>query len=105
MKVFFHHIYEYKKGLRNLILHTTNKCFQSPIIKKLESENIAHVIYPVGENRINIFFGSLECIDVIRLIGKRELSTYNAEEDFILGTMLGYDRLKQCKRYIIKKES
>lgn len=25
MEVFIHHIYEYQKGIRNLILHTTEK--------------------------------------------------------------------------------
>jgi len=27
------------------------------------------------------------------------------EEDFILGTMLGYDRVKQCERYLKRKKS
>lgn len=103
MKVFLHHIYEYKKGLRNLILHTTRLSFQEGIIKKLESENIAYIIHPVGKDRINIFFGAVDCIDVINSIDKNSLSAYNAEEDFILGIMLGYERLRQCKRYLKKK--
>ena len=103
MKVFLHHIYEYRKGLRNLILHTTCRSSQDDIIKKLKGEHIAYVIYPVGKDRINIFFGAVDCIDVIRSIGKNDLSKYNAEEDFILGIMLGYDRLKQCERYLKKK--
>jgi hypothetical protein len=37
---------------------------------------------------------------VIRAIGKTSLSDYTPEEDFILGTMLGYGRLQQCVRYI-----
>jgi len=86
-----------------LILHTTARCFRDSIIRKLEGENIAYVIYPVGENRINIFFGAIACIDVIRSIDKNNLSAYSAEEDFILGVMLGYDRLKQCERYLKKK--
>ncbi|RLD17868.1 MAG: DUF2023 domain-containing protein, partial [Caldiserica bacterium] len=30
----------------------------------------------------------------------RLLSNLTEEEDFILGIMLGYDRLKQCERYM-----
>jgi hypothetical protein len=31
------------------------------------------------------------------------LSNLTDEEDFILGTMLGYDRVKQCERYLKRK--
>ena len=33
------------------------------------------------------------------------LSSLTDDEDFILGTMLGYDRVKQCERYLKKKRS
>ena len=103
MKIFRHHLYEYRKGLRNLILHTTRRSFGERIIKKLVKEGVAYVIYPVNNNRINVFFGASECVDVIRHIGKTDLKAYSAEEDFILGIMLGYDRLRQCERYLKKK--
>ena len=105
MKIFYHHLYEYRKGLRNLILHTTCRSFGERIIKKLEKEGVAYVIYPVNNNRINVFFGASECVDIIRRIGKTDLKVYSAEEDFILGIMLGYDRLKQCQRYLKNKNS
>ena len=34
----------------------------------------------------------------------RPLNQLTAEEDFILGAMLGYDLCQQCKRYCSKKE-
>ena len=34
MDVLVHHIYEYEKGLRNLILHTTSKALKEKIEKK-----------------------------------------------------------------------
>ncbi len=100
MQVFNHHVYEYKKGLRNLILYTSKKIDQDDIIEKLTIDNISYLIYSVNEDIINIFFGNDSCIEVIRLIGKNSLNDYTPDEDFILGIMLGYDRVLQCKRYI-----
>ncbi len=44
-------------------------------------------------------------IDVIKQMKFTSLSNLTDEEDFILGTMLGYDRLKQCERYLKRKRS
>lgn len=101
--VFFHHIYEYKKGLRNLILHTTAQDNETKIRTQLERKQIAYVIYPLGRDKINVFFGEKICIQVIAQIGKPNLCEYTDEEDFILGIMLGYDRKKQCARYLQRK--
>jgi hypothetical protein len=101
--VFLHHIYEYKKGLRNLILHTTSQVNEKKIRTRLEQSKIAYVIYPLGKDKINVFFGEAICIDVIKQIGKIHLFDYTAEEDFLLGIMLGYDRKKQCERYLHRK--
>ena len=51
-----------------------------------------------------MFFGETECVNIIRRIGKKKLNEYSPEEGFILGVMLGYDRLMQCKRYLKTKE-
>ncbi len=104
MEVFVHHIYEYEKGLRNLVLHTTSSENMHYVITKLTNRSIAYKIYDIGRGRINIFFGSPECVDVIEGIGKKDLGRYTPEEDFILGTMLGYDRRKQCERYLNLKQ-
>lgn len=104
MEVFLHHIYEYQKGIRNLILHTTEKENIDFIKNKLNAENISFIIYPLGCNRINVFFGAKECVEVIKNIDKPSLTTYTPEEDFMLGIMLGYDRRRQCERYLKFKE-
>lgn len=104
MEVFIHHIYEYQKGIRNLILHTTDKKNIGIIKEKLNSENIDYIIYPLGKQRINVFFGAKECVEVIKNINKLSLTAYTPEEDFILGIMLGYDRRKQCERFLKFKE-
>lgn len=104
MEVFIHHIYEYEKGLRNLILHTTHLSNREKIEEKLNFKNIPYIIQEIERNMINIFFGNENCINVLNAIGKKSLTEYTPEEDFILGTMLGYDRVQQCQRYIkIKK--
>ena len=43
---------------------------------------------------------------VLKLVNhsvKKPLSNFTDEEDFILGVMLGYDRTRQCDRYIKRK--
>ncbi len=99
LKVFMHHIYEYKKGLRNLIL-TTEKASNKDYIKyRLEKENIPYLIQDVSERSINVFFGNENCIKVVSTFD-RHLNKLSPEQDFMLGIMLGYDRILQCKRYM-----
>ena len=79
LKVFLNHVYEYKKGVRNMVLYT------------------------IGCNKINLFFGRRECIEVIQSMTSRPLNELTPEEDFILGAMLGYDICGQCLRYCKRK--
>ncbi len=104
MQVFVHHLYEYKKGLRNLILHTTKAEYENAIVAKLLKYDIDYLIQHVGEKKINVFFGAAECIRVVDYFIHKSLTDLTDEEDFILGTMLGYDGIIQCKRYIQRKE-
>lgn len=104
MEVFLHHIYEYEKGIRNLILHTISKSYMPLIERKLQSKNIAYHITEIRNGNINVFFGDESCINIIKSINKNSLSDYSLEEDFMLGIMLGYDRKKQCERYLKFKE-
>ena len=104
MKVFCHHLYEFEKGLRNLILHTTEAENRKFIEKRLTDHNIPYIIYQVSSDKINVFFGNESCINVIKEIGKSDLRDYTDEEDFMLGIMLGYDRVQQCERYL-KRQS
>lgn len=102
MKVLLHHIYEYKKGLRNLVLHTLSSKYQKEAENILKRQNIKHITQNVTANKINIFFGTEHCVEIIESFGDKPLYDYTPEEDFILGTMLGYDQIQQCKRYIKK---
>ncbi len=99
MKVLMNHIYEYQKGVRRMVLFTFNKKYEQFAIQRLQHQNISYIIQPVGNDRLNLFFGRKECLDAIRLIVTRPLNELTPEEDFILGAMLGYDICMQCERY------
>ncbi len=103
MEIFCHHVYEYWKGLRNLILHTAPLSDLPAIEHKLRHYSIAYVVHHIGHDRINVFFGHPDCIAVVQKFGTTDLSKLNDEQDFILGVMLGYDRMKQCARYLKKR--
>ena len=66
-------------------------------------QHIEYVLQPAGKNNLNLYFGRKECLDAIRLIVTRPLNELTPEEDFILGTMLGYDLCAQCQRYCQRK--
>ncbi len=100
MEVFCHHLYEYKKGIRNLVLHTIGFADSQKAIKRLEQNGIHYVAYRITPQKVNLFFGARECVDIVKAIGKKNLKHYTPEEDFMLGIMLGYERRKQCERYL-----
>ncbi|WP_020611228.1 DUF2023 family protein [Sediminispirochaeta bajacaliforniensis] len=104
MKVLAHHIYEYKKGLRSLVLHTLDASSEAEAVRRLERNNISYLIRRVNKRKINIFFGNKACVHVVTSFGDKPLNAFTPEEDFILGIMLGYNRTEQCKRYLARKE-
>lgn len=99
LKVFHHHIYEFKKGIRTLILTTEKSKHKQAIEQKLKKENIDYVIHDVDKNKINVFFGEKPCVDVVKTLNPK-LSEHTPQEDFMLGILLGYDKVKQCERYL-----
>lgn len=103
MKVLMNHIYEYKKGVRCMVLFTFNKRYEQMALARLEHQGISYIVQPVGNDRLNLFFGRKECLDAIRLMVTRPLNQLTPEEDFILGAMLGYDICAQCERYCERK--
>ena len=103
MKVLVNHIYEFKKGVRRMVLFTYNKRYEQFAVTRLQHQNISYVIQPVGNDRLNLFFGKKECLDAIRLMITKPLCQLTPEEDFILGAMLGYDICAQCERYCERK--
>ena len=99
-ELFAHHLYELEKGLRHLVLHTAPVEMMGEMIKKLEKNDLDFYIQELSSEKINLFFGEKECIEIIKGFKNKELNKYTPEEDFILGIMLGYDTLKQTRRYL-----
>ena len=79
MKVLMNHIYECKKGVRRMVLFTFNERFESFAITRLQSQNISYIVQPVGNGRLNLFFGKPECLDAIRLMVNKPLSQLSPE--------------------------
>ena len=100
MKVFAHHLYEYSKGLRRLVLHTTRSEYKEAIVAKLEQRGIAYIIQDVTGTKINIFFGADYCIGVLMSFPHLNLCKLSIDKDFIIGAMLGYDMKMHCRRYL-----
>ena len=101
MVVLAHHIYEYNKGLRNLVLHTMNASNREKAECKLRSNHIKYYIQVVNAKKINVFFGADECVEVIkRIVADKSLNELTPAEDFILGTLLGYDKKQHCTRLL-----
>ncbi len=103
LKVFLNHVYEYKKGVRRMVLYTVNRKYEAFATARLKSQKIDYLIQAVDDSKINLFFGRPECIHAIRCIVTRPLNQLTPEEDFILGAMLGYDICAQCERYCARK--
>ncbi len=99
LRVFHHHIYEFKKGIRNLILTTEKAIYKNTIEQRLKNENIDYLIHNVDDKKINVYFGAPQCVDVVKTFNPK-LNKLTPEQDFMLGIMLGYDRVKQCERYL-----
>lgn len=103
MQVFYHLIYEYQKGLRDLCLHTCSNEFEFRIKKALTDQNISYLICPIQDNKINVFFGLKACLQIIKQFSCKELNNLSVEEDFILGMMLGYAKHQQYERFLDRK--
>ena len=103
LKVLMNHIYELNKGVRHMVLFTCNKKYSEITIQRLESQGIPYLLQPAGRQNLNVYFGRRECLEAIRLIVTRPLNQLTPEEDFILGTMLGYDLCAHCERYCKRK--
>ncbi len=72
------------------------------MVQILTEREIAFHVQPSTDRLINIFFGQKACVDIIKSFGIKKLSLLTPEQDFMLGTMLGYCQMQQCDRYIKK---
>lgn len=105
MQVFYHLVYEYQKGLRDLCLFTCSKENLPKIEKSLAFQKIDYSVLNVGEDKINVFFGMLDCLKIIEHFSSEDLNKLSTEEDFILGMMLGYAKPQQYQRFLKFKQA
>jgi len=99
MKMIMHHIYEFS----GLILCTLCKTYADIIIKRLQKQGIGYIIQNVGNRKVNLYFGKRACLDAVSSFIHKPLNLLTPEEDFMLGTMLGYDITLQCERFCSRK--
>jgi len=104
MQVFHHLVYEYQKGLRDLSLFTCSEELLEKIEKSLGFQKIDYLVYRLKGDKINVFFGSFDCLEIIRGFSSSDLSCITPEEDFILGMMLGYAKAQQYQRFLTRRK-
>lgn len=104
MKVFLNHIYELNKGIRKMVLYTMPRKYEEFAILRLKTQKIDYCIQPLDNGNVNLFFGRKECIKAVETLVTCPLNELNAEKDFILGAILGYDICGQCERYLERKD-
>ena len=103
MKLFLHQIYEFQKGVRSLVLCTMCRTCASLLSERLERLGIAYRIQSVTDSKVNLYFGNRMCLETVATFIHKPLNELSAEEDFMLGAMLGYDISMQCRRYCDRK--
>jgi hypothetical protein len=96
------YLYELGKGVRQLFMLTMTPREALAVLSRLDQDGIACHVQRVSDLKVNLFFGNAQFVSVARRIAIRPVHQLSAEEDFILGALLGYDREQQCKRYLGK---
>lgn len=104
MRFLIHHLYEYRKGVRRLFMMTLSRAALPPIEARLIAEGIAYYLHEVSSAKVNVFFGHSLWIETVRTVVTKPLCRLSPEEDFMLGTLLGYDGEQQCQRFLDRDE-
>lgn len=104
MRMVMHHIYEFKKGIRHMVLCTLCPTCAEIVIERLRKQEIDYLVHRAGTRNINLFFGDRACLDAVSEFSHKPLNMLTPEEDYMLGTMLGYDITLQCRRFCERKK-
>lgn len=94
------HIYEFRKGVRQLFMVTAHVQEAQLMADRLLAEEIDFHVHKVSPAKANLFFGHSAFVETVRRVVNKPLCRLSPEEDFILGTLLGYDREQQCRRFL-----
>ncbi|MBB3104095.1 DUF2023 family protein [Azomonas macrocytogenes] len=99
---FGQYVSEYQKGVRQLFLLTMTPHEAMALQKRLEKQFIDCYVQEVSITKVNVFFGRGPCVKTVRAIVTKPLYELTPEQDFMIGTLLGYDREQQCLRYLTR---
>ena len=89
LRLVHHNIYEYSRGVRALFLMTVSRQELELVLGKLEAQGIHHFVQELSPVKVNLFFGRPAFVAVARFFVTRPLNALTAEEDFMLGMLLG----------------
>ena len=103
MRVVMHLIYEFKKGVRSLVLCTLCPTCAELVKERLANQGIEYLVQQVGNQKVNLFFGEGSCLEAVSTFIHKPLNKLTPEEDFMLGAMLGYDITRQSRRFCERK--
>jgi len=95
-----HSLYELDKGVRQLFMLTVSWADLPGVVARLAAERVDHYVHRLNDSRVNLFFGRPALVETVRRFVDKPLCELTAEEDFMLGALLGYDREQQCRRYL-----
>lgn len=104
LDVFNHLLYEISRGLRDLALYTIQPEDQEFLTGRLKQEDISFLFRPIEDGRVNVYFGHPACVNVVKEFGTCPHCHLSPEQDFMLGIMLGYNRTRQCERYLTRRD-
>lgn len=100
MRVFDTYLYEVAKGTKPAALVTCEAVLLEKILPKIKHMDLSYFVQNLDREKVNVFFGKQECIDVVEKFLDKPLCELSIFEDFILGAILGYDIKLQCKRLL-----
>ena len=89
IRIFLNHIYEFKKGVRNMVLYTMSREHEEFAIRRLKNQKISYMIQEVGTNKINLFFGKPECMEAMRSYHHSPLESTVCRRGLHLGSHAG----------------
>ncbi len=100
-EIFNQLIYEYQKGMRDLVLYTCGSEYMQALESLFKKHKISYKIRTLDcGKKMNVFFGNPDCLEILEGFSSEDLSELTKEEDFIFGIMLGYSRKEQYRRYL-----
>ena len=65
LEIFNQLIYEYQKGMRDMVLYTCSSKFRNEIEILLKKHGLLYKIYALSDEKINVFFGAEPCIKIL----------------------------------------